>query len=386
MSSIKEVSPLANQILKKYYLCDSCLGRLFSKKLKLSSNRLLGKKLKQNISASSKKCYICKNLFENLMSYLELMLDSSSNYGFSSFVVGAIIKPSVIDRDDYLRSKYRLRGIDGVKTDITRELSKQFTRKTKKILDFLNPDVTFTVNFKDRTCQIRSKQISLQGRYNKIQRGYSQKQKSCQNCSGKGCRTCDFHGFTESNSVEAKISKFLFSKFGGTIAKFTWIGGDDKSSLVLGLGRPFFVRIQNPIKRKARLPKTLKIDSVIINNCKIISDVPKKPLAFRSIIEMKIITENEIQSSSLKKLKKHLVNPIVIYENSGKRSQKKIFNVRYKKNSKNKFTLMINAEGGLPIKRFVIGDNVVPGVSQTIGNDCKCDEFDFLEIKMITDN
>jgi len=101
---------------------------------------------------------------------------------------------------------------------------------------------------------------------------------------------------------------------------------------------------------------------------------------------MKIITENEIQSSSLKKLKKHLDNPIVIYENSGKRSQKKIFSVRYKKNSKNKFTLVINAEGGLPIKRFVIGDNVVPGVSQTIGNNCKCDEFDFLEIKMITNN
>jgi tRNA pseudouridine synthase 10 len=384
MSSIKEISPLANQILKKYYLCDSCLGRLFSKKLKLSSNRLLGKKLKQHIPASSKKCYICKNLFENLMSYLELMLDSSSNYGFSSFVVGAMIQPSVIDRDDYLRSKYRLRGIDGVKTDVTRELSKQFARKTKKILDFLNPDVTFTVNFKDRTCQLRSKQISLQGRYNKIRRGFSQKQKSCQNCLGKGCRTCDFHGFTESDSVEAKISRFLFSKFGGTIAKFTWIGGDDKSSLVLGLGRPFFVRIQNPIKRKTRLPKILKIDSVVINNCKIISDVPKKPLAFRSIIEMKIITENEIQSSSLKKLKKHLDNPIVIYENSGKRSEKKIFNVKYKKKSKNKFTLVINAEGGLPIKRFVIGDNVVPGVSQTIGNNCKCDEFDFLEIKMIT--
>jgi tRNA pseudouridine synthase 10 len=386
MSGITEVSLLANQILKKHYLCDNCLGRLFSKKLKLSSNKLLGKKLKQNISASSKKCYICKNLFENLMSYLELMLESSSNYGFSSFVVGAMIKPSVIDRDDYLRSKYQLRGIDGVKTDITRELSKQFARKTKKFLDFLNPDVTFTLNFKDKTCQLRSKQISLQGRYNKIQRGFSQKQKSCENCSGKGCRKCDFHGFTESNSVEAKISKFLFSKFGGTIAKFTWIGGDDKSSLVLGLGRPFFVRIQNPIKRKARLPKILKIDSVVINNCKIISDVPKRPLAFRSIIEMKIITEKEIQSSSLKKLKKQLDSPVIIYENSGKRSEKKIFNTKYKKNSKNKFTLVINAEGGLPIKRFVIGDNVVPGVSQTIGNNCKCDEFDFLEIKMITNN
>jgi tRNA pseudouridine synthase 10 len=385
MSNLKEVSIVANQIIKKHYLCDSCLGRLFSKKLKLSSNRLLGKKLKKNIH-TSKKCYICKNLFENLAPYLDLMLESSSKYGFSSFVVGAMVKPSVIDRDDYLRSKYRLRGIDGVKTDLTRELSKQFAKKTKKILDFLNPDVTFTVNFKEKTCQLRSKQISLQGRYNKIQRGFSQKQKSCENCSGKGCRACDFHGFTESDSVEAKISRFLFGKFGGTIAKFTWIGGDDKSSLVLGKGRPFFVRIQNPQKRKVKLPKILKTGFVIVNNCKIISDIPKKPLTFRSTIEMKIITENEIHSSSLKKLKKHFANPVVIYENSGKRSEKRIFNVKYKKNSNNKFTLTIIAEGGLPIKRFVIGDNVVPGVSQIIENNCKCDEFDFLEIKMITNN
>jgi tRNA pseudouridine synthase 10 len=87
MSNLKEVSIVANQIIKKHYLCDSCLGRLFSKKLKLSSNRLLGKKLKKNIH-TSKKCYICKNLFENLAPYLDLMLESSSKYGFSSFVVG----------------------------------------------------------------------------------------------------------------------------------------------------------------------------------------------------------------------------------------------------------------------------------------------------------
>jgi len=227
MSSIQEVYPIASQILKKYDLCNSCLGRLFAKKLRLSSNRILGKKLKQNFPKSSKKCYICKNLLDNLESYLELMLESSLNYDFSSFVVGAIIQPSIIDRDDFLRSKYQLRGIDGVKTVITREISKQFAKKAKKKLDFLDPDITFTLNLKEKTCLLRSKQISFQGRYNKIKRGFSQKQKPCRNCSGKGCRVCNFHGFTENESVEAKISEFLFSKFGGTIAKFTWVGGDD---------------------------------------------------------------------------------------------------------------------------------------------------------------
>jgi len=385
MHTIKEAYPIANTILKKYYLCDYCLGRLFSKKLNLSSNRLLGKKLKQNKSPS-KKCYICKNLFDNLSSYLKLMLDSCNDYGFSSFVVGAKIKPSIIDRDDVIRSKFKLRGIDSVKTDLTHELSKQFAKKTKKKFDFLNPDITLTLDFKEGICQIRSKEIFLRGRYTKTKRGFSQKQKPCENCSGKGCRVCSYHGITEYDSVEGQISKFLFEKFGGTKAKFTWIGGEDKSSLVLGSGRPFFVRIQNPHKRKSRLPKTIKTNLVKIQNCKIISSMPKMPLDFKSLIEIKITTEKEILSSSLKKLKNKLKNPVVVYENSGRRSEKKIFNSKYKKNSENKFTLTIDVEGGFPVKRFVIGDNVVPGLSQTMGNNCKCGEFDFLQIQMITNN
>jgi len=33
------------------------------------------------------------------------MIDSSLNYSFSTFSVGAMIKPSIADRDDYIRSK-----------------------------------------------------------------------------------------------------------------------------------------------------------------------------------------------------------------------------------------------------------------------------------------
>lgn len=385
MYTIKEVYPIANDILKKHYLCDCCLGRLFSKKLNLSSNRLLGKKLKQNKS-SPKKCYICKNLFDNLSSYMKLMLESCAGYGFSSFVIGAKIKPSIVDRDDIIRSKFQLRGIDSVKTDLTHELSKQFAKKTKKTFEYLNPDLTLTLDFKEGTCQVRSKEISLQGRYVKSKRGFSQKQKPCENCSGKGCRVCNYHGIAAYDSVEGQISKFLFDKFGGSKAKFTWIGGEDKSSLVFGSGRPFFVRLQNPRKRKVKLPKTFKTNFLDIQNCKVIPNIPKKSLEFKSLIEITISSENKIQSSHLKKLKNTLKNPAVIYENSGRRSEKKIFNSKYKKISENKFTLTIDVEGGFPVKRFVIGDNIVPGVSQILQDNCICEGFDFLRIQMITNN
>ena len=378
MSNYSEITSIANSILKKYDLCDQCLGRLFSKQLHLSSNKFLGKKLKKNY-ASKGKCYVCKDLFSNLDYFLKLMLDLSSNYEFQTYGVGIIIKPSIVDRDDFIRSKYKLKGIDSIKTDIAKELIKLFTKKTQKTLDSFDPEITFTVNLKDESCQLHSKSITIFGKYIKSERGYAQKQTSCDNCSGTGCRVCDFHGISEFESIEGIISKLIFKKFGGTTTKFTWIGGEDKSSLVLGNGRPFFVKIKNPSKRKSNLSDE-KFDSVSVFNLKLVDTFPKKPLNFYSRIKIKISAKLQINSKKLKKLKDLTTCPIVIYEKSGKRYEKKIFDLKYKKNSTNLFTIIMSAEGGFPIKRFVIGDDVSPNISSLLDNSCVAQEFDFLNI------
>jgi len=378
MSNYSEITSIVNSILKKYDLCDQCLGRLFSKQLHLSSNKFLGKKLKKNYISKS-KCYVCKDLFCNLDHFLKLMLDLSSNYEFQTYGVGIIIKPSIVDRDDFIRSKYKLKGIDSIKTDIAKELIKLFTKKTQKTLDSFDPEITFTVNLKDESCQLHSKSITIFGKYVKSERGYAQKQTTCDNCSGTGCRVCDFHGISEFESIEGIISKLLFKKFGGTTTKFTWIGGEDKSSLVLGNGRPFFVKIKNPSKRKSKLFDE-KFNSVSVFNLKLVDTFPKKPLNFYSRIKIKISTELQINSKKLQKLKDLTTCPIVIYEKSGKRYEKKIFDLKYKKNSTNLFTIIMSAEGGFPIKRFVIGDDVSPNISSLLDNSCVAQEFDFLDI------
>ena len=379
MTDLQKILPLANSILQKHDLCENCLGRLFAKKLGLSSNKLLGKKLRHN-KKMRKKCYICKNLFENLDFFLKLMLNASSNYSFSTFSVGSLIKPSIVDRDDYIRSKFKLKGIDSVKTDLTRELGKLFSRKTRRKINCSDPDVTFTVNLKDDSCQIRAKSLILFGTYVKKIRNISQKQKSCTNCSGKGCRTCEFHGIAEFDSVEGIISKFIFTSLGGTTAKFTWIGGEDKSSLVLGSGRPFFVKLNNPFKRS--LSSTSFRSAIVeINNLKVVSKLPST-IKFLSTVKTVISSEHILDSKSLRKLKSLVMSPTIIYENSGKRIEKTVYSIKYSKKSNYEFILLLKAEGGIPIKRFVSSENVSPGVSQTLENPCVCKEFDFLEIDL----
>ena len=97
-------------------------------------------------------------------------------------------------------------------------------------------------------------------------------------------------------------------------------------------------------------------------------------------IKIKIYTSSQIDSKNLKKLKNLTTTPIVIYEKSGKRYEKKIFDVKYKKNSKSVFTMTIIAEGGLPIKRFIVGDDVLPNISILFDTTCVIQEFDFLDI------
>ena len=87
----------------------------------------------------------------------------------------------------------------------------------------------------------------------------------------------------------------------------------------------------------------------------------------------------------MKKLKNFKNYPIIVSEKSGKSYEKKIFDINYKKISNQIILVKIRVEGGLPIKRFVIGNDITPNVSETIGTNCIADEFDFLEI-VVNDN
>lgn len=369
------------QILREYRLCDYCLGRMFASKLRLVSHKNLGEKIRRTIKQSKpKSCYLCKNLMPHLDVFLNKMLDISKEYEFSTFLIGAILQPSILDRDDIIRSKFKLRGIAGIKSDVTREMGKQFGKKTRTKVDYQNPDIVFTVDFKKDQCDIKPKALILQGRYTKEIRGIPQKQESCNRCDGKGCFVCDFHGISEFNSVEGHVARFLFEKFGAQQAKITWIGSEDESSLVLGNGRPFFVKMINPHKRKVTLPKKVKLGGVTLLNLRVISKVPTEQIKFKTDVLLEISTEKDLAPEALNVLESLKDMPISISENAPWKNQKKIYDVKIKKMDARSFTALFTLDGGIPIKRLVTGINVEPNISMLLENQCKCITFDFHKI------
>ena len=378
---MKSQSDTVSKILKNYDLCEYCTGRIISKIVGKPPSKFLGKKYLKKLGKSDHKtCYICKNIFGSLELVLSNIFEKSSHFDFKTFHLGITLKPSFLERDDYLKSKFKIKGIENIKFGIAKELAKKISRRTnsKRITD--DPDLFIQANFKDESCILRAKPMFVYGRYNKKIRKLPQKQGLCRSCNGIGCHNCDFKGIENLQSIEGKISNLFIKKFDCNQVKINWIGGEDQSSLVLGRGRPFFAKILNPKKRNRILRKTSDLEGVYLSELQKLSIQPKGSIPFKSKVSITIDTKKPISSTQLKKLK-ILENAEIQDFSRDKRSiKKRIYKVGYKKLGKTSFILDLFADGGISIKSLIQQSDVVPNVSELLENQCECKKFDFKNI------
>lgn len=126
--------------------------------------------------------------------------------------------------------------------------------------------------------------------------------------------------------------------------------------------------------------KRLDLDGVSIHRVHAISKIPSDPVRFRTEVVMEIEAENEIASNALEELGRLEGQPVVLYENSGRKHKKIIYDIKFKKESEKSFRIMMESDGGIPLKRFVAGQEVEPSISSILETNCKCKLFDFHKI------
>jgi len=378
---VKSQSIPISKILKNYNLCEYCTGRLISKLVGKPSSKLLGKKYLINYGKlSNGKCFICKNIFENFGMMLSDIYEKSNNVDFKTFNLGIILKNSYLERDDYVKSKFKLKGIENIKFGISTEIAKKISRRKKSTRVVNEPDLFIQVNFKDESCTIRTKPIFVYGRYNKKIRKLPQKQTSCKKCNGIGCHNCNFKGLKTLESVESKISNFLIKKFDANQVKINWIGGEDQSSLVLGDGRPFFAKILNPKRRNKVIRKSLKLEGISLSELKKIPIPPKGSISFKSRVSIIVDTEKPLSITQLKKLDVLKNSQILDTTKNKRNNQKQIYKISYKKLGRTSFLLDLLLDGGIPIKSLIQTSETNPNVSELLENQCKCKSLDFKNI------
>ncbi|MGH9909973.1 MAG: hypothetical protein ACRD32_04975, partial [Nitrososphaerales archaeon] len=127
MASALNIVP---SILKKYSLCNRCLARQ-------SSGKVF-----RNIRKTKTECYICNGLMDGIDDLLELALTALERYKYKTFLIGATIPSHMLEREDEVRARFKIKGTESVKSYLTKELGKRLTRKTGGKVDYNIPDVT----------------------------------------------------------------------------------------------------------------------------------------------------------------------------------------------------------------------------------------------------
>lgn len=352
-------------LLKQYRLCKWCLERHGGGR------------------AKPDKCYICRGLMDSLNSIADRIMDAVRDYEFRTFLIGATLPTQIYEREDAIRARLKIRGRESAKSQLTRELGMRLARLAGKKVEYMKPDVTINLTI-DREnnvdVAVKSRPLALAGRYVKKSRGLPQKQDKCPGCEGKGCDSCNYSGLSGHGSVEGVITKGLVEMTGGQAPKFSWIGSEDQSSLVLGGGRPFYARISNPKKRK--LKKSMIKDVGIQATLSVIDDEPELQPRFRVKTKIHARCEKALTGQDMKRLDA-LAGTEVSFENRSKMATKRIHSAWARRIGGSQFALTIVADGGLMIKQFVGGEEYMkPNISEILGAKCECVTFDILGVEL----
>ena len=78
-----------------------------------------------------------------------------------------------------------------------------------------------------------------------------------------------------------------------------------------------------------------------------------------------------------------VVGLIEIHEKPHKKYHKKIYKIKFKKLSSKSILLWLTVDGGLPIKRFIEGNDISPNLTKFLGIQCICKQFDFKDVKLL---
>jgi tRNA pseudouridine synthase 10 len=324
----------------------------------------------------------------------------AKEYQFNSFMLGATLPSAVFEREDSIRSKLKVRGRENIKKQLLDKLRKKLEKITGKKVEYISPDVTIHIvignqdtdgtnsndynNTLQQTPCIKSSPILLSGRYVKTTRGLPQKKDTSKNRSGSGCALSGNMEESSFDSIEAIISRRVLELTKGDALKFSWLGGEDKDSLVLGKGRPFLVQVSDPKVRQLKTQLIIKengVYAVVKQQSAQQQRSFQLPSHFTTKTKITIRSEGDLSSKSLPTLLNILENSEVSLKAKSRILKKKIYSLEVEQINQKTFIITIVSDGGLFIKQFVGGQEYCePNISKIIGMKCECIAFDILEV------
>ena len=383
---------LLRRLRENYILCKYCLSRQVSVDTDINFNAQDSFQLN-----NGNKCHICSGLMHKTDLVIQKIRNSlSGRYRFDTFLIGATIPASLYEKEDRIRARFKIRGRENIKSQLVTDLRKKFRKYTNKRIDFLYPDIIVNLQFEkesDPDINIQTRPLIILGRYIKKNRGIPQRagglyKSRTQSDTSLSVNPSPLHGSTicsiEDTSIQSLISKEILGITRAQALKFSWIGSEDKNSLVLGSGRPFFVQVRNP--------KTLHLNEnkldfprygLSVNLESLSEKLPEQPVQFIAKTRIIIQTPRQLVKEEVLKIRS-LTNSVISFRNQKKlhrTSTKRIYSLDVVKQDNRICELYLVADGGLTIKQFVEGRECInPNISTVVNLRCECLLFDVLDI------
>ncbi len=380
--------------LKKYSICDECLGRVFLN-VEGRSNKERGAKARRMLGLPEYKggCYFCGGIFDRLDELAKKAVERVKGINFRTFRVGTILTDELRKREERLWEIVGIEHAETLKKNINRELGKKIRELTgKRFSDRPNIEIIFDTRTEDFT--VNRLPVFIYGRYRKLS-PMPQSKWPCRYCGGAGCPMCNFTGRQWRETVEYYMADVALGMFLGRETAIHAMGREDIDARMLGSGRPFVLEIKGPLnyivdfklleeeinkhargkieviglrwssKREARELKAAK---------------PKK--LYLAVVKCEDMNVNFERLRELVGVKIRQRTPTRILHRKGEKERiRKVYDLKWTVVN-DKLLLVILAESGLYIKELVSGDNgrTRPSVSEILGTKCVCEHLDVLEV------
>ncbi|RLF59815.1 MAG: tRNA pseudouridine(54/55) synthase Pus10 [Thermoplasmata archaeon] len=391
-------------ILKKYKICDFCIGRIFSNNNSIQSFQSIGKRVREeytiNKISSVETCELCDGLINEIQFFKDLILNSVNTYEFSSFVIGFHVDHDILKREEEVFLLFKDKHNEYIKVFLKKSIGKIIETEINKTVSFDDADIMIVVNTMFNSVDLQIKPLYIYGRYNKLKRGIPQSKWFCRSCGGCGCRDCQYTGTLYQDSVEELIAELLLKHADGNGESFHGSGREDIDVRMLGTGRPFIIEISNPKKRSIDLKKItyeinlkckdqIKVSKLRFSNKEEVIRI--KETKFSKIYEISFEAEKPFKTEKLKKVALTLRGTIiqqftptrVAHRRAKKVRPRQIYDCSVVSIKNNRACFRIESASGTYIKELVTGDEgrTQPSISELIGQPCKVITLDVMEIK-----
>ena len=347
------------------------------------------------------KCYLCDGKFNFISHFVEIINQKIQGISFNSYLVGIKIPSQILEREDELRSQFGVKWGETIRNEFSREIGKEFSKDTKKEVDYKRPDLVVTINPFTEEISFQINPIFVYGRYRKLEAGIPQSKMICMACGGKGCPKCKGLEKIYGKSVEEFISTPFLKASGGNDEKFHAAGREGADTRILGSGRPFVLEIKNPVRRDIDLIEiavTIKNESegkIEVDDLKFcLKETVRTLKAHRQLkktYRLEVLFENPLSEDELKQLEEQVVN-YNLPEKSGiqtdkglvVKQEKQIYESKVNRLTQNSVEIIITSMGGQYIKELIGKKGEVEStLSQFIKNPIKKMGFDIVDISWV---